>query len=168
MKCLYCGAELLIGKDKCDKCGNYQHNAGKNNKNEESQLDKTKSSKKTIIYYGFGLIVLVIAVLVMFVVVNKLDEKEFYGDWHCPNDKISIKIDSKKIIKEDEQSRKEEIEYKLDSTEQKNSTDNIYYIKEVKSLSTEDPKFIITINSNEKDMMVFQEEELKYKCYRNK
>ena len=27
MKCKFCGAELLVGKDKCDFCGKYQHDA---------------------------------------------------------------------------------------------------------------------------------------------
>ena len=133
MKCFFCNAEMLEGKDKCDNCGNYQHNAGVNleEKLKDFNNKKKRNYKKALIDLGIFLLIVAVLAVVLMIVVNTLNNREFYGKWNCSNNQVKIEIDSKNLKIDYGNSSYLETTYKVDSEENEEDY-NKYFITATK------------------------------------
>ena len=104
MKCKFCGAELLVGKDKCDFCGKYQHDAEVENKermqetydqmtqNQQPNQQQKKINIFSIIFKAAIFIVVILAIL-YFALEYINSNRSFYGTWRCNNGQLTVTID---------------------------------------------------------------------------
>ena len=95
MKCKFCGAELLVGKDKCDFCGKYQHDYVNNDeeKQDNNDLEQKKEHNigKIILLFFKIAIVLGIILVAGYFILDYINNMEYiYGDWRCTNDQLVI------------------------------------------------------------------------------
>ena len=109
MKCKFCGAELLAGKDKCDFCGRFQHEADVENKermqeeydimtqNQQANQQQKKINILSIIAKAITFIVVILVVL-YFALEYINSNRSFYGTWRCNDGQLTVTID-KKIFK---------------------------------------------------------------------
>lgn len=124
MKCKFCGAEILPGKDKCDSCDKYQHEVKvdlSENTQEKKDMILSKRAilkrKKKIISIIFTIIFLAIVVCASgFFLIKYLENQYlFLGNWNCNKGSLILDIDDSTFKMNFDSSGYQEAEYAIDS-----------------------------------------------------
>ena len=181
MKCFFCNAEMLDGKDKCDYCGNYQHDYKNNDIINNSDINQKKSSKsKIFIRLIESLIFIAIIVYGAFMLLKYLDnQKTFFGNWNCPDGDFYVVIDSSNFKMKFSSSVVETANYIIEEEKQSEDDVKTYFInvsasKTLNNGSTQtnknNTKFQIIIDEKQSGTLQLKNlvTDTEYKCYRQK
>lgn len=178
MKCAFCGSEMLPGKDKCDYCGKYQHDANRPVEKEENNVEEKNINICQVLWtiIKFIVVVAIISVGVYFLLNYLNSQKVFYGKWRCSNGQIEINIDKKIISMDYGTNGFIESEYILDSEViEDNTTRYSLNVSPTKKLKNGDEytdsnltSFDIVIEKDIKDKMTLENTITKdnYICYK--
>ena len=182
MKCVFCNAEMLEGKDRCDYCGNYQHDYKNNDNNiDNSNINQKKSSKgKIFIRLIESVIFIAIIVFGAFMLLKYLGEqKTFFGNWNCPSGDFYVTIDSSQFKMKFSSGSVETANYIIEE-EKENEEDvktiilNVSASKTLSNGSTQtnknNTKFQIVIDEKQSGTLILKNlvTDTEYKCYRQK
>lgn len=180
MKCFYCKAEMLEGKDKCDYCGKYQHEKTIDSevlRNEEPKQKKKFDPKVIIkiIEFIIGLAIIVVAGYYVFKYFEK--EKSYFGEWNCNNGDFTLKLDSKSFIMDHGSRGYEEANYIIEE-EKENEDKSITILLDVSATkilinggtqtNKSNTKFQLDLDDKSSTIMILKNlvKEEEYKCYK--
>lgn len=167
MKCFFCDAEILDGKDKCDYCGRFQHEKNTAQvlpvqNNQMNQPKKIKKSEIGAMIFKSIIVITLIAVCGYFIYKYLSSRKDFYGEWLCNNGDLVVTIDENHFITNYESGGYEKADYTL-IKEEKSEISTKYYlnVSDVKTLingqqreNTYDTSFEIVIEESKKDEFI--------------
>lgn len=131
MKCKFCEADLLPGKDKCDYCGKYQHEIevkkeeSKDGNKSESVESILRKKRKIFAIISIILLVAIIGFVAWHFITQYLDNQyPFFGLWKCDNGKLELDISSESFKMNFDASGYQEAEFII-KTERNKETYNL-------------------------------------------
>jgi hypothetical protein len=179
MKCKFCNAEMLAGKDKCDYCGKYQHDFVNDTEEKNIQVEEQKSNgdiwKNVLFFIKVAIAVIIIVVAGYFILEYINTNNSFYGSWRCSNGQLNVVIEKKVFKVKNSSSGFIEADYMLEKEVKED--DNIRYYLDVSAtkklangsdyVDSNETKFeILMENDNHNKMtLINKETNTSYICY---
>ena len=181
MKCKFCGAGLLAGKDKCDSCGKYQHEMREDivlKAQEEKNVILSKRAilkrKKKILSIIFTILFLsAIACVSGYFLMKYLNNQHpFLGNWNCNKGSLILDIDESTFKMNFDSSGYQEAEYVIDSKSDNNYNLNVSSVKKsINGTSFADNsntlfQLILDSENNNKMILINKITNVEYTCYK--
>lgn len=184
MKCVFCGADIPNGKDKCEYCGKFQHDYSDSlqEKYKEYEIEQKQNNNnagkiiKTILKV---IIVFVVIGVIGYFVLDYIYNMDYvYGSWHCTNEELvvtNITIEKKVIKMKNSSSGYREADYILERKVKED--DNMRYYINVSAtkrlangqdyVDANETKFelLMTEDNHNEFILTNTETNAVYKCY---